>query len=52
MDDAKAILLGFICVLLSFKEPSGRAVTMSLTHGYEGDGMNQETVGHTEVATF
>lgn len=52
MGGAKAIFMGFCMCAFVLKEPSGTAVTTSLTHGYEGDGVNRQTVGHTEVATF
>lgn len=52
MGDAKAILLGFHLCAFVLKEPEGRALTVRLRHGYEGDGVSHETMGHTETVAF
>ena len=52
MGDAKAILLGFHLCAFVLKEPEGTALTVRLRHGYEGDGVSQETTGHTETVAF
>lgn len=41
MGDVKAILLGFYSCAFTLKEPEGRALKVSLRHGYGEDGVNQ-----------